>query len=611
MKTKGLPFLKRKWQKILAIVLLVITVLILILAIFVNRYWSPVLASKVKEVVLKSSDGLYKADFSSAELHVLRGTIDIFNITLKPDTAAYNLEKKNHLAPNNLVELHVKRLTLSHIHPFKLYFQHKLDIGEVALDEPVLNVSYRLNHTRDTVLKDNRTAWQKISKSLKLIHIGKILLGDVKLKYEDYSGNKLAISEFREMNLSAYDLLIDSTTQTDRSRLLYCKEIIAELNDYAAKSPNGLYKYTFSHIKLSTRLHRLNVEGFTLTPVNPVKFFANSYRDRFTVRLDSLQLNNFDFLNYHKYRIFAASSLYLKKGTVQVFGNPDNYIDPIDKIVSFPHVALFKLNTDIKLDTISVRHINVLYDEFNQKSKKTGSISFNNTNGYLLNITTNAQALQKSNISTVQLTSYFMNRGKLDVAFTFNLTDKNNAFSFKGELGPMELKAVNIATMPLTMVKITSGSLKQFSFDIRATGHTDKGKVLVLYNDLKVVLLKTDSAFFNLKRKPIASIFANLFILKHNNPDEPGEQPRAFSVDYVRASKTPFFKSMWQTLLTGIKPAIGLDKQTVDSAKAMINNEALNKQNRKVKKELRKQRRAERRKKREEKKLLKSKEAGG
>ncbi len=46
---------------------------------------------RLKRVVLKGNskyNGLYKVDFSSADLHMLlRGTIVIFNINLKPDTA--------------------------------------------------------------------------------------------------------------------------------------------------------------------------------------------------------------------------------------------------------------------------------------------------------------------------------------------------------------------------------------------------------------------------------------------------------------------------------------------------------------------------------------------
>jgi hypothetical protein len=58
-----------------------------------------------------------------------------------------------------------------------------------------MQVSYHINHTKDTVVKDRRTLWQKISKSLKLIHVNEIFLNDVKFKYKDYSGEKVAVSE--------------------------------------------------------------------------------------------------------------------------------------------------------------------------------------------------------------------------------------------------------------------------------------------------------------------------------------------------------------------------------------------------------------------------------
>jgi len=601
-------YIKRRWHKITTIALLVLAATILVFAFLVNRYWSPVLANKVKEVVSKSSNGLYTIDFSSAELHVIRGSIVFFNITFKPDTAVYNREKKQHLAPNNLVELHVKRLILSHIHPLRLYFGHKLDIDEITLNNPELNISYQLNHTKDTVLKDHKTAWQKISKSLRSVHIGSILLGDVKFKYEDYSGNKVAISELKEMDLSARDLLIDSATQTDRSRLLYCKDIIAQLNNYSGKTTSGLYTYKIKSLKLSTLKSQLNVTGLTLKPVGTQKFFNNSPNERFSLSLDSLQLNHFDFLNYHKYRVLSASSMVLNSGTIQIFANPINHDDSSNKVKTFPNVALYKINSDMRIDTILVHRINVIYSEFNIKSKEIGSISFNNTSGSILNVTTNKTALQKNNISTAQLTSYFMNHGKFNVTLVFNLTDTENTFSYKGTLGPMDLKFANPAIMPLGMVKITSGTLKQFSFDIRANRTNDRGKVGLLYNDVKVSILKPDTNFNNLRKKPIASMFANLFIIKHNNPDIPGGVPRSVYVNYTRTKETPFFKSIWQTLFSGIKPCAGFDEQTQQAVIEMKNQQVIKKQNRKIKKEERIKKRTERRKKRELKNLLKSKE---
>jgi hypothetical protein len=598
-----LKFLKQRWQRIVFKFVLIPVIAILLLALVVNQYWSPILANKVRDVVLTSSDSLYKVDFSDAELHILQGKIVIYNFSLKPDTAVYNQKKKQHLAPNNLVELHVKRLILQHVHPFSLYFKHKLNIGQVVLNTPEVSISYQLNHTKDTVVKDHRTAWQKISKSLRSIHIGHIYLNDVKFKYQDYSGNKVAISELKEMNLNATDLLIDSATQTDRSRLLYCKDIVTELNNYTGKTPSGLYAYKVKYLKLSTLTSQLNVIGLELQPAKTNVFFNKSHSDRFGLNIDSLQLNNFDFLSYHKYRRLTASSLILNTGAIRVFTNPNKIKNPaIDKVITFPNVMIHKIGTDLTIDTLRIRHINVEYSEFNKKSNKTGTITFNNTSGHFYNVTTDEAAIAKNNITAVQLTTYFMNRGKLDVQFAFNLTDKNAAFTYKGTLGAMDMQILNSAIMPLAMVKTTSGTIKRFNFNIQANSKVFKGSVGFLYNDLKVNIFQADTANDRLKKKSLMSIFANLFVIKHNNPDNVGETPRSAMVTYLRPKDSPFFKTMWKTLLEGLKPCVGLDAKKQKETKDRIEEHNINKHERLVKKAERKKRRAERKLEKEQKK---------
>src|ERR1700748_2377518 len=100
----------KKHHKIGAGVIVGIIAIVLILAFLINYYWSPILDKKVRSVVLTSSDSLYKVDFSKAELHVLRGEIIFYNISLMPDTSVYNKRVKLHTAPNNLVSVHAKRI---------------------------------------------------------------------------------------------------------------------------------------------------------------------------------------------------------------------------------------------------------------------------------------------------------------------------------------------------------------------------------------------------------------------------------------------------------------------------------------------------------------------
>ncbi len=595
MSTK---FFKQKWQKRLLVTLGVLIGVILILALLVNRYWSPILASRVKSTVQTSTDGLYVIDFSDAKLHIIKGEIDIYNITLKPDTSVYNRKLKEHLAPNNLVELHVKRLILSHIHPFKLYFQNKLDIGQITLREPELDVSYQLNHSKDTLTKDNRTTWQKMRGTLRTVHIGQISLSDIKLHYRDYSGNKLAFSELKEMNLTATDLLIDSATQTDRSRLLYCRDIVAELNNYSGRSPNGLYTYKVKSLRLSTQTSKLNIEGLDLKPVKPDVFFRKSNRDRFDLHLDSLQIDHFDYLSYHKYRVINASHMLISRGTFDLYNNPNKKPATSDKEKTYPNYGLKEIRADLNLDTIDVKHISVSYTEYNQKSGKTGNVTFNNSSGRILNVTTNKAALEKNNICTARLRCRFMGKGDLEVLSTFNLTADSLPFTYKGSLGPMDLTAINPAIMPLGLIKVKTGRLTSLDFDIAANNTVSRGRISVLYNDLKVVVLKADTANDKLKHMTIATLYANLMVLKHNNPDSPDDLPRSYDVTYYRPKDYPFFKNIWHTLLTGIKPCVGLDEKMQQDVKNKMADMVIKKQNRLIKKAQRQERREERRRKR-------------
>lgn len=612
----NLHFLKHKWQRRLTRSLATAIVLILLFSLVINLYWSPILARMVKKMVLSSSDSLYNVNFSDAELHVLQGKIVIFNADLYPDTSVYNRLKKQNLAPNNLYHLHFKRLVLRHIHPFKLYFQKKLDIGEVILSRPQIYATYHRNHTRDTSIQGGRTLYQHIAKTLRYIHVDHIGLNDVNFRYEDYSESKPAVSELKEMNLSATDLMIDSASQTDKSRFLYCRDINIELKNFSGHTLGNLYSYKVNLLTLSTRTAQLNAQGLLLQPLAPDKFFSKSNHDRFTIRIDSMQLNHFDFLSYHKYRTVSGTSLVLNGGSVGVFSKPklpnkNKHTNKVDKSATFPNAGIFHLKTDMTIDSIFLHHINATYTQFNPKSHKTGSAHFNNTSGLALNLTTNAEKLQKNNICTIAVTSYFMDKGKLDVAFKFNLTDKKLAYSYKGHMGPMNLSSINPAVIPMAMIKISSGTIKSFDFDIHADINHSAGRVTLLYNDLKIKLLKPDTVNDKLQHMTIASLFANIFIIKHNNPDNPGETPRSFLVDYPREPDFPFFKSVWKTLLSGIRSCAGYGDKKEKEVKTQLADRAQKKKERKEKKAERKEKRAEKKLEKQQKKQEKEAAAKG
>jgi hypothetical protein len=138
--------------------------------------------------------------------------------------------------------------------------------------------------------------------------------------------------------------------------------------------------------------------------------------------------------------------------------------------------------------------------------------------------------------------------------------------------------------MPLSMVKITEGTLKSYDFNIYGDANISRGHIAILYNDVKVRLLRVNDDNLLYSRKLIPTLFANLFIIKHNNPDHPGETPRTFDVVYPRPKDSPFFKTAWTTMLKGLKPAMGLDEKTESAVKKRLDEMKQKKKNRALKK---------------------------
>lgn len=550
----AVKFLQHRWQKILLIAVGVLVVIVLIPALFLNSFLAPKLSDKLKEAVLKGTDSLYTINYSDLDLNVLQGKAVLYDITFKPDTAVYRQMKKRGAAPNSLYELHVKRLYISNAHAFELYFKKKLNIGRITLNSPEITISKYSDKDTDTAKKDNRTLYKKISKSFKLVHVGEILFTDINYKQKNYTGPKVALSELKEMDLKATDLLIDSATQTDTSRFLYCKDITTELKNYNSKAASGLYTFKLKSIKLSTQTKKLTITGLDLKPIDRALFFQKSKKDRFTLHLENITLNNFDYITYQKSQSIDIKKLVIDKGYFEVFSNYNGLLPTTDRLVTFPHWAIrHAAKATLNIDTLDLKRMNVVYSQLNKTSKKFGHLKFDNISGRLLNLTNNKDDLKKNNICTANIISYFMGKGKLDLRFVFNLNDADYSYAYKGHLAPMNMADVNPVLMPLSLVKITSGRVSSFDFNVHSTQKLSKGTVSFLYKDLQVDVLRPDYT-----KKSLISALANAVILKHDNPDDGDNKPRLANVVYIRPANFPFFKTVWHVLLNGIKNCAGV-----------------------------------------------------
>ena len=106
------------------------------------------------------------------------------------------------------------------------------------------------------------------------------------------------------------------------------------------------------------------------------------------------------------------------------------------------------------------------------------------------------------------------------------------------------------------LARIEKGYVNDLTFHFTGHNYGSNGTLTLLYDDLKLTLLKKDSAENRLEKKKLASFVANI-IIKNGNPLR--KQPvRVETIEYKRMIDRSFFNLMWKSVYTGIKKTAGM-----------------------------------------------------
>ena len=265
-------------------------------------------------------------------------------------------------------------------------------------------------------------------------------------------------------------------------------------------------------------------------------------------------------------------------------------------MITYPNFYIRTLKTRFSVDTVDISDFAVHYSELNKEPNKTGTLNFTATKARLLNVSNDTKMLGRHTFCTGKLTILFMGRSKLNLSFAFNLVGEAYNYSYSGHLAPMSMNAVNPVLMPLTLVKIKSGELRSLEFAIAGDKKESTGTLHFLYNDLAVDLLNR-----NYHPKVLKTFLANIFVVKHDNPGNDAEQPRFAKVVYFRPKSYPFFEAVWETLLSGIKPCVGVGHAVQPEPSKPLSK----KEQKAIKKALRKAKKAKKKADRQFQKALK------
>jgi len=546
---------KRKFWYWIGGITATIIIILSIGALILSAKWKPTLTTKIKEGVSNASNGLYKIDFQDIHLNLLTGTAVLDSIRLMPDTAVFNQLKTTKEAPTHLFRIKLAHLKISRVGILTAYFKKKVDLTAIILDQPSIDMVYHKVPKKTDTVKDERTLYQQISKSLKSISIGQVKVIDADF---DYYNGKQKLNAIKHLSINVEDILIDSAAQFDTTRVFHSKNIGFELFGYKSETKDKMYTLKVDTLRGSITGKDLELRGFKMEPMYNKLTFSRKYsaqKDRYDLDFKKISCSGVDYVGLNSNGELYVKEVVLGPAAVDIFMNRELPPPAIDKGRNFPHVALKRIPIPTVVERLKISEIDVAYGEYNPKNKEIGTIKLNGLTGAVSNLTNDSSRLATKNHAYADLTTYVMGAAKINVKIDFNLTAKNAAFNYKGTVAAFNLKALNAISKPLGQIEIESGKVTSASFDIAANNSGANGVVSFYYNDLKIKMLgETDEG--KEKKKGLLSFLANTLLIKNDNI--PGEKGRTVKVSHERVPQASFFNLMWKTIFSGIRETVGI-----------------------------------------------------
>ena len=542
----------KRFIRILFFLLLLFVIAAVSMQLVFTLYLNKKIRNQIESEVLNQSGGEYEVKMNKLSVNIFNQSVRIRNFYLKTK------ESPGGDLPNMIVSS--DEINILDFYLFRFLMGKKLMISKLELKNSSFNIYRTSSETKSRQRKLRFSIHQLFSRYFNEIGVKEIDIIDSDLKFfkEKTHTDPFIISKnnhLRILNLKN-NSAIEESGSFFRSDSLYL-----EINRILFLTTDKLYSVSIKKLTASHADSELRIDSLQVTPNYSKKDFASKaggQTDRFVVSAPQVRFTNINVNAFFERFWFIAGLAKIKGLVISAYRDKNE----VRKPGTAPTVRklLKKIPFYTILDSIQVENAQVTYEEVAEGAALPGTIRFNHISALLTGITTDSAFYSKYSFVELNSSSKLMNEGKLTVRMRFPLNTEEMVFHCRGRLTGFPMKAMNPMLTPAERISIKSGVVDSMIFSFDANNKESKGTMKFLYHDLRIEFLNK-----NEKTGIVQDFLAFLthkFILKENNPQ--GEKPvRIIPIRYKRDPSRFIFNYSWKSLLSGIKPTIGIPDRTL------------------------------------------------
>ncbi|GAA4303546.1 hypothetical protein [Compostibacter hankyongensis] len=337
------------------------------------------------------------------------------------------------------------------------------------------------------------------------------------------------------------DVVADSATVASPFPFRYGSVEIS--GDSVVFHPDTLYIMRVPHLQLKN--HMLELDSLQLASRYSRDVFQQKIgyqQDWYRLSAPRIRLRDISWGVARKQIYVHARSLFLENTVFLSYRDKRVPFRSVEK--PMPGTALKRLPFLLTIDSLSVSGSRITYEEHPDAPRSSGAVVFDRLSCHAANISNDSVWLLKHPVCDVQAQSLLLGATPLKAHFRFRLSDPGDAFEVGATLGSLPMATLNRTLKPLADIT-ASGRVQSLDLTIRGNDISAGSNMRLLYDSLTLDIFEKEGH----KTNRLLSAVANLFIRKHNKPED--DQPQTATFRFTRYRDRSFFNYLWNSIKKG------------------------------------------------------------
>jgi hypothetical protein len=540
----------RRLLKIAAVLLLVV---IAGLAVFANFFLEPLLRKKLHSLIVQGSDSLYVYELGNLKASFLGGNLRVEDLKVRLEPGHYEKLRFQHALPSLTVEMNMKRGEIRGIGFLALLMGRKVVIEEIYSRDADIRLIRQIPDTQKVVVKP--PLWKAIQPAIAAINIRKVNLDGIKFLYKPRDTAQSFKLQFDRFDAQLRDIRIDSTAALDTNRIGFASNLLLRLHDMKYRTADSSYKLKAEWITFSSTDRSLVIDSFRMQPTLDKKDFYRYYglqASLYDLSFVKVRLARFSLDRFINNNVLEADSMVLEVPKLLVYLDKTQEKQFKSKIGSYPHQKLMGAVARVHIGHLAMRDAAITYTEKNGKTGEEGTLQLSDVDLAVQNATNDPEWIARNPLCTAAATGRILNGSPLAIRFRFYLDSTNGRFDTEGSIENVSAAQLSSISVPLANTEIPSLQIHRLAFSIKAADYEATANVQMRYNNLSVLMRKTDETGRTTERGFLNTLL-NRFAMYPHNPMPGAAERHATGVRHLRLTTQSFFGVIWKSIFTGMQ----------------------------------------------------------